>query len=89
MVLFLKSLTQNVSRHDTGWPVSSLKKIDTIWYNDSKEWEKEMVLFLKSWTQNVSRHDTGQPVSSLKKIDTIWYNILVTMREGNSSLSQF
>ena len=33
MVLFLKSLTQNVSRHDTGQPVSSLKKIDPIWYN--------------------------------------------------------
>ena len=72
---FLKSWTQNVSRHDTGQPVSSLKKLDTIWYNDSKEWEKEMVLFLKSLTQNVSRHDTGQPVSSLKKIDPTWYNI--------------
>ena len=45
MVLFLKSWTQNVSRHDTGQPVSSLKKLDPIWYNDSKEWEKEMVLF--------------------------------------------
>ena len=45
MVLFLKSWTQNVSRHDTGQPVSSMKNIDTIWYNDSKEWEKEMVSF--------------------------------------------
>ena len=33
MVLFLKSLTQNVSRDETGQPVSSLKKIDPIWYN--------------------------------------------------------